>query len=55
MSDEKIEDKITNLKCEIFDIIRQQEILNNQMNQLQNLKIQKGQELQILESLTHVN
>lgn len=47
MSDK--ENEITKLKCEMFDIIRQQEILNNQFNQLQDLKMQKAQELQKLE------
>ncbi|MDD3474322.1 MAG: hypothetical protein PHP08_00280 [Candidatus Dojkabacteria bacterium] len=51
MEEITIKEKIIQLKCEIFDIIRQQEILNNQINQLQNLKSQKVQELQKLEQL----
>ena len=50
MSDDETKNRIIKLKCEIFDIIREQETLNNQINQLQNLKAQKGQELQSLES-----
>lgn len=49
MSDQETENKIVKLKCEIFDIIRQQEMINNQFNQLQTLKQQKAQELQELE------
>ena len=45
----KSKDRIIVLKCEIFDIIRQQEELTNKFNQLQNIKLQKNQELQKLE------
>lgn len=48
-SEQEKKNKITELKCEIFDIIRQQETLNNQFNQLNNLKSQKAQELEKLE------
>lgn len=47
----EINEQIKELKCQIFDIIRQQELFNNQINQLQNLKLQKNQELQNLEAL----
>ncbi len=41
--------QITKLKSEIFDIIMQQETLNNQFNYLQNIKQQKLIELQKLQ------
>lgn len=50
MSDEQEKNnKIAQLKCELFDIVRQQEALSSQFNQLNTLKMQKVQELQKLE------
>ena len=46
---EEREKKMSQLKCEMYDIIRLQENLNSQFNQLQNVKIQKALELQKLE------
>ena len=43
------EEEIVKLKCEIFDIMREQELLNNKFNELQNIKILKAQELNKLE------
>lgn len=39
-------DKIKDLKAELFDILCQQENLSNQINQLEKIKQQKLQELQ---------
>ena len=51
--DEKIntlrDEKIKALKVEIFDIIRQQEAFNYQVNQLQEAKKQRNEQLQKLE------
>lgn len=42
--------KINQLKVEVFDIIRQQEMLNLQFNQLQELKVKKSQEIYNIEN-----
>ena len=42
-------ENINKLKIEIFDIIRKQESLNQQSNQLQEVKVKKIQELLKLE------
>ena len=43
-------DKITQLKVEIFDIIRKQEQLNAEFNRLEQIKRQKAAELDKLEN-----
>ena len=47
---ESIKNKINNLKVEVFDLIRQQEMLVAQNNDIQNSKLQKVQDIQKLES-----
>lgn len=43
-------EEINNLKVQIFDIIRQQEVLATQNNQLEQAKIGLVKQLQILEN-----
>ncbi len=45
----KRDERIKNLKVEIFDIIRQQEGLTYQVNQFQEAKKQRNEQLQKLE------
>ncbi len=47
--DSSKEYKINQLKIEIFDIIQKQEQINNEFNSLQQIKLNKLQELQKLE------
>ncbi len=44
-----MQSKIKELKAEIFDIIREQERLQQAFNHLQQIKIQKVKELEVLE------
>ena len=43
------DEKINSLKIEIFDIIRHQEALTYQVNQLQEIKKQRNEQLKKLE------
>lgn len=45
-----IKKKILELKSDVFDLIRQQEMLVAQNNDIQNSKLQKVQDIQKLES-----
>ena len=47
-------DKTKELKVEIFDIIRQQEVLQLQINKLQTVKQEKLKELKELENKNEV-
>lgn len=47
---ESIKNRILELKSEVFDLIRQQEMLVAQNNDIQNSKLQKVQDIQKLES-----
>lgn len=49
--EESIKNKINELKAEVYDMIKQQEILTVQNNTIQELKLKKVQEIQALESL----
>lgn len=52
--DEAIKNKINGLKAEVYEMIRQQEMLASQNNQIQEAKFRKVQEIQALEGL-HVD
>lgn len=52
--DEAIKNKINGLKAEVYEMIRQQEMLAFQNNQIQEAKFKKVQEIQALEGL-HVD
>lgn len=47
---ESIKNKINQLKADVYDLIRQQEMLVAQNNDIQNSKLQKVQDIQKLES-----
>lgn len=47
--EEAIKNKINALKAEVYELIRQQELLVLQNNQLQEAKLKKVQEIQNLE------
>ena len=48
----KEQDKIIQLKADVFDLIVQQEDLQNQINQIQQIKLQK---IKLLNELVHPN
>lgn len=49
--EESIKNKINELKAEVYEMIKQQEMLAFQNNQIQEVKLKKIQEIQTLESL----
>lgn len=53
--EEAIRNKINALKAEVYELIKQQELLVLQNNQIQEVKLRKVQEIQSLESLHRDN
>lgn len=49
--EESIKNKINELKAEVYEMIKQQEMLAFQNNQIQEAKFRKVQEIQKLEEL----
>lgn len=48
---EQVQNRINALKADVYELIKQQEILVLQSNQLQEAKLRKVQEITTLESL----